>query len=443
MFMLVCALAWCSALNAFEVSGKPAWGFSGYVKNVSFWDSRQVDGARENDYSLFPKNRVPDVLGNDINAAGQFGIMAIDSNLSLTVGNVFIGKHKKVELTGEVEVNFLGIREGVINQPQLTFGYLALNTENSQLLCGQYEIPLFIVDAAPNTVSYGWGSPVEPFSYLPDVRFTYKWKSGWQIMVGAHSEIAEAASVGFVEEPPEPFVLPQTEVSSRFFRDSKVPILSLRVRKNFGESAIIAGAQYHRIKPRLYTSADFIAHEHVDAWSAYGAIKIVCDPVKAVFKALYAENGWADGLLGTYGIRSIEMPTQRFTYTPLRAANVWLDCQASDPGRFNPGIFIGFSKNLGTTKPLMNLADDPGYGFTSYKQLLLGSTFFENDEDLDINWLLKVMPRLYVLWKSFQIGTEFEYNCVSYGNSINQFGRPVDTHNVNHFRLMVAAYYFF
>src|SRR5262245_29713478 len=66
---------------------RPKVVLSGWVKNTTFWDTRQVDGARDNDYSLFPKGRRLDPQGRDINAFGAFGMLAIDTTLSLTMGN--------------------------------------------------------------------------------------------------------------------------------------------------------------------------------------------------------------------------------------------------------------------------------------------------------------------------------------------------------------------
>ena len=444
MLLLITALslAFSTISSAPE---RPRVGISGWVKNTTFWDTRQVDGVRDDDYSLFPKDRRLDVQGNDINAFGDWNMLAIDTTLSLTVGNIFIGRNKAVELLGEVDVNFLGVREANINSPEMTFGYLALNWSWGQLLFGQYELPLYVVDAAPNTVSYGYGSPIEPFGWIPQLRFTYKSHNGWTVMASAHTEIDEEASVGFAPDPtPTPFVLPPTLFDSQFIRNSKFPTLALRVRKDWGPTAMAcAGVQYRIIKPRLVTDANYKVHEHVGGVSAYALVKFLQSKARTILKFMYSENGFADGILGTYGIRSISLPTHRFTYTPQRFVNAWVDCQASNPIRWNPGIFAGISKNLGTANLLSPLACDPGYGFTSYKQELMASNFFENNQDLNINWLLKVIPRLYVIFKSVQLGLELEYNCVSYGDTINQRGQPACTHLVNHMRFLTGLYYYF
>jgi hypothetical protein len=445
IFLLACGFFAAPQLQAFEFQKeKPKWGFSGWVKNTTYWDSRQVDGVRDDDYSLFPKDRVLDVIGNDINDVGDFDILAIDSTVSLTVGNIFIGgKNHGVELTGEIVANFLGIREVNINEPQLTFGYLALNWERSQLLMGQYLTPLYVVDATPHTVSYGYGAPIEPFVYLPEVRFTHRTKSGWEISLSANSEMAESASVGFEAAPPQTFVLPPTVVSTQFLRNAKLPILGCRCRKQFGEFTILAGAQYRKIRPRLTSDAGYKVHEHVNAVSAYLVAKVVHKPVVATFKLLYTQNGYADGVLGTYGIRSIELPSHRFTYAASQFVNAWVDVEASDPKWLNPGVFAGFLQNLGTTHPLFSLACDPGYGFTSYKQLLMGSNLFADNEDLDVDWLVKIIPRVYFIFKSIQIGAELEYNRMSYGVNIDQRGKPIDTHIINHARFLMGMFYYF
>lgn len=438
-------LMWPATLHAtlaFKTEHAPSWHLFGHVKQIMFWNSRQIEGYREGDYTIIPNNKRPDVVGNDINSVGNFNFLAIDTTLSVTFGGIVIGKQHDIELVGRVGVNFLGVREQFINSPQLTYGYLGLKRKQTELLVGQYSLPLYIEDAGPNTVTWGYGSPIEAFTYVPQIRFTQKWGQTWELLISAHSEILEAASVGFLPQEGPPFDLPETTFDSRFLRNAMTPVFNLNLRKDNGPWSYIAGVQYRRIVPRLETDADFKAHEHVNAISAFGLMKYQNEWLVSTAKFLYTENGFADTGIDTYGITGINPVTHRFTYAPVRAINLWLDCDFLRMERYNPGFFIGFYRNVGTTHPLMNLACDPGYGFTSYRDLIIKPNDFANNEAIDLGWMVKFNPRLFMKFHVFEMGLEFEYHAVGFG-TIDQSGEPKNTNLVQQGRGNFACYYYF
>ena len=55
----------------------------GYVKAESYFDTRQVIGAGENQGLLFPAPYVPDIFGRDIDAHGQFTMSCIETRAGL------------------------------------------------------------------------------------------------------------------------------------------------------------------------------------------------------------------------------------------------------------------------------------------------------------------------------------------------------------------------
>jgi hypothetical protein len=466
-------LAWCFlwSLNACAIE-QARFGFDGFVKQVTFWDSRQVVAGRETDYTFFPKERKNDVQGCDINAAGDFAMWAMDTTLSVTVSGIHLGGPRGPNILGKVAVNFLGTRDQFLDMMELTFGFVALQWEKSQLLCGQMTVPTFLFQVAPNsiahtldivapafqadkkaeyddpiprTVSYAYGSPMEPFAYVPLIRFMHTFSHNIHMLLSAQSEIGENASVGFLNTPPEPFVLPPSAPSSQFLHNSKTPVFNAQLHKYYSnESVVIGGVQYRRIQPRLVTDLDFKTNEVVNALTAYAAVKLRWDPVTTIIKCYYTQNGFADGNLGTYAIRTINPLTHEFTYTPFHNLSVWLDCRPSHDGRrYIPGIFAGFFKNFGTTKPMVDINQvSPRWGFTSYKDVVVKGNQTENNQDLDIDWMIKIVPRLFVSFKRFQIGAELEYHYVRFGD-LQRNGRVTNTYPVNHVRFLTGFFYYF
>jgi len=471
-YLLVWCLLGVTSIVAGEIS-EARLGFDGYVRQVNFWDSRQVIAERSGDYSLFPQEKNPDVQGRDINAQGDFGMWAIDTTLTLTVGNMHLGGPRGPDVLGKVAFFFLGNFEDFIELATQSFGFFMLQWENTNLLVGQTTNPPFFYQISPNkyldtldvvapafqsslpkqiyddpiprTVSYAFGLPIETFAYVPMVRLMHTFCDTWHMLLAAQAEQSDSSSVGFVNTTPEPFVLPPTQISSEYWSNSKIPVLNAQLHKYFSnQSAIIVGAQYRRIQPSLVTDLNYKADTYVDAWSAYAGVKLNWHPVLTVIKCLYTQNGEADGNLCTYGIRTINPNTHEFTYTPLQTLNLWMDMRpAQDHHRYSPGIFVGYRKNLGTTHPLVNINEvSPAWGFTSYKDVIMKGNLIPDNQDLNIDWMIKIIPRIFIAFKRFQIGAEIEYNYVRFGD-VQQNGRVTNTYPVNHFRFLTGFYYYF
>jgi hypothetical protein len=94
---------------------------SGYVRHESFWDSRQVVGYRDDQYLLYPEKKLLDANCQDINAHGQFDMVAIQTRLHIDADGPKIGS---TQSSAVIEADY------IINMPIRTFSMRQLYINN-------------------------------------------------------------------------------------------------------------------------------------------------------------------------------------------------------------------------------------------------------------------------------------------------------------------------
>ena len=154
----------------------PKYGidFSGFVKNDFFWDSRQNVTIREGHFLLYPMPISEDADKNDINAKSNFNFLSIQSRLS---GKITGPDAFKAKTSGLIEADFFGNENtnfADVNGFRLRHAYVKLNWEKSELIFGQTWHPMFIAGCFPGVVSFSTGSPFQPFSRNPQIKWIRK-----------------------------------------------------------------------------------------------------------------------------------------------------------------------------------------------------------------------------------------------------------------------------
>jgi hypothetical protein len=133
---------------------------SGLVKHESFWDTRQLNSFRDGEVVNFPLNVDLDPTGKDINKAGQFDMLGIQTTLNLDVSGLKIAH---ADMSGNISVDFRGVNDCVIQALRSINTYMELDWKKVLVRLGHTWIPCFVIDCFPETVSYGAGSPFECF----------------------------------------------------------------------------------------------------------------------------------------------------------------------------------------------------------------------------------------------------------------------------------------
>ena len=95
--------------------------FYGFIRNDIFMDTRQMIGAGETLVPLYPKDRLLDVNGADINDASKFHMLSIVSRAGVNLkGPELLG----AKTSGILEGEFFGATEGGINEFRLRHAYV-------------------------------------------------------------------------------------------------------------------------------------------------------------------------------------------------------------------------------------------------------------------------------------------------------------------------------
>lgn len=384
--------------------------FYGFVKNDMFWDSRQTVSAREGHYLLFPSNVLEDADGNDINDVSSFNFLAIQSRVGvkITGANAF-----KAKVTGVVEGDFFAQANDNINLLRLRHAYFKLNWTSTELLIGQYWIPMFVTGCFPGTVSFNTGVPFQPFGRNPQVRLTQKF-GGFKFIAIANSQ-RDYSSRG------------PAGVTGTYLRNSSIPELSgqlhFNVNNKDGKSVFLTGvgASYKSIVPEIATSAGFATTTEVSGYNAFAFMKVTLPFVTVKMEGIYGQNIPDVLSIGGFGVASVDSAKMYKTYTPLNTMSAWADISTT-LNRVEIGVFGGYSQNLGADADIIGEI----YG--------LGT---------NIESLFRVSPRISIKYDKVKFAFETEYTSANYGASYSSTGVPTDITEVNNLRLLFSAYYFF
>lgn len=381
---------------------------SGYLKSEYWFDSRQVSGLRDNQYLLYPLNQYCDALGQDINASGQYNASIIQSRIRADFSAPLI---YNIIPKAVFEADFFGIGATFpVFRPRHVYTTLANN--NITFLLGHTWQPLFVKDCYPDTINFNTGAPIEVFSRQSQIRFVIDYK-GFEWFVAALAEL-ETPSTG------------PNGSSSQYLRNSIIPNLHMQTTYRFNNTSLVGAAiDFLHLVPRLVTEKNLYAQEYVDAVRAAVFSKIHYKDCVIKAKAIYAENGYDIELLGGYGVTYIDPVTDRRTYTPTRTVSVWGEIAIGK--KFEPAIFVGWSKNIGTKKRIIPTYNNQSLLYTR------GS---------DIESLIRVAPRARWHLDPCIIGFELEYTRALYG-TITDHAKPCNTTPVSNIRAMGAVYYTF
>ena len=379
---------------------------NGFVKNDVFYNTRQTVSAREGHFLLWPAPESHDSNGDDINAQHSFNVLAIQSRLSGTItGPDALG----ASTTGKIEGDFFAQANDNINLFRLRHAYLQLDWDNTRLLFGQFWNPFFVPACYPATVSFNSGSPIQPFARNPQVRLTHT-INNFKIMAAAlgQRDYANRGPAGH---------------TSTYLRNSGMPDLHLQVHLNASKLVTGAGISYKSIVPRTQTLQGLQTGEKVTGLSAIAFAKVVLPSLTIKAEAVHGQNNPDVLNISGYAVRSVDVVSDYRTYTPLRNMSLWTDIHTNGD-RLQVGLFAGYTEKLGSKESLTN------------PQIIYG---FGND----IASLYRVSPRITFNSGKVRLGLEGEYTSATFGENMDEYAIPTQTHTVSNTRLLFSTYYFF
>lgn len=386
--------------------------FSGFIQHDIFWDSRQVVSSQEGLGLFYPAPKLPDVNGNDINAQGQFNMLPIYSRLGVAIEGPRI---KHAQSRGYIEADFLG-KPGIPNILRLRHAYIDLIWNHTALRAGQYWHPIVVPEALPDTVDINTGFPAQQLIRSPQVLFRYAQR---------HHEIKIAALSQLDFTSPGPM-----GNSSTYLRNAVVPNLYAEIKGLWEHQFAGIGIDYKRLRPRLesmVSTSTYAVHESVNGVSGilFGAVQY---PDWHLYtKFTYGENLDDCSMINGYGVTGINSTTGYRSYAPIRALSWWIDSGVQWSQSLEPGVYVGFTKNIGISSCLAR--DSSGAVIVYGRAPTLDHVAF-------------IAPRIYWRRNTFKLGAEVVYSHASYG-TINNHGTIDNAVPVADVRFHMALYYFF
>ena len=427
---------------------KPMFGivFSGYVKTDIYFDSRQTVGLRESQFLLFPEAEKLDAEGKDINSKASYNFLSIQSRLACSMtGPDAIG----AKTSGYIEGEFLGNINTAINSFRLRHAWVKLSWAKTELLVGQWWHPMFVPECSPATVSFNTGAPFLVFSRNPQIKLTQKFGK-------LNLSLTFLSQVDFTSDGPD-------GANPKYLRNSVLPESGLQiwyVTKNEAkrtEFMVGAGINFQMLTPRLSTTVilkpafDTVINnkvEHHDAVSANyktdtKASSLACNLyAKMRLKNItlkmggeYGGNNNAYTMIGGYAVKSVTDVEKNFVdYANIRSFAVWAEFHTNSQ-HWQPGLFLGFAKNLGAGGVSFGLRD-----ILFFKPTVVTGPYYARGSNID--YAYRISPRLVFNANKLRLAAEIEYTAAAYGKT-NEKGFVYNSKEIANLRILLGVYYFF
>lgn len=384
-----------------------SYKFYGQVRTDLYYNSRANEETVDGLFLMYPKDKVYDNDGNDINATPNSNFYTLYSRLGVDVTGPMLGRAKT---SAKIEGDFRGSGTSY-STIRLRHAYMNLDWGTSALLIGQTWHPLY-GDVAPQILNLNTGAPFQPFSRAPQIRYRYSNKAiqftgalVWQLQY--LSQGPSGKSQEYIKKSCIPEVYAGIDYKHEgFLAGVGIELLSLAPRTQAaGENGDI-----YKVDERI-TTLSYEAH-----------LKYISKDWFVGAKSVLGSNLTQASGLGGFGISSIDTHTGKQEYTPIRMSSTWMNVVYGR--KWKPGIFVGYAKNLGTSDALIEGTQTYGTG-TNLDQLATAGA------ELTYN-----QPH----WK---FGLEYNYSKAWYGTIQAKNGKVTDTHSVSNNRIVATAIFMF
>lgn len=376
--------------------------FYGQIRTDLYYNSRANQETVDGLFYMYPKDKVRDEDGNDLNSTPNSNFYTLYSRLGVDVAGPKLGTAKT---SAKIEADFRGTGNS-FSVVRLRHAYLNLDWNKSALLLGQTWHPLY-GEVAPQILNLSMGAPFQPFSRAPQIRYRYKNKN-FQL-TGAAVWQSQYLSQGPAGK------------SQEYIKKSCVP--EIYIGADYKKGGLLAGAgiEMLSLKPRTESAEGYKVDERITTLSYEAHVKYTNKNWFIGAKSVLGSNLTQASGLGGFGIKSINERTGEQKYTPIRFSSSWLNAVYGQ--KWKPGIFVGYAKNLGTSDALES---EKLYGTgTNLDQLVTAGA------ELTYN-----VPH----WK---FGLEYTLSSAWYGSLNKSNGKIKDTHAVCNNRIVAVAMFMF
>lgn len=388
----------CLALGGQAQKKNFSYQFYGQVRGDLFYNSRAnaeiVDGL----FHLYPMDVKPDAEGNDLNASPNGSFYLLYTRLGLDVKGPKVGS---AETSAKIEADFRGSGSNW-SMLRIRHAYVDLDWGKSAVLIGQTWHPMF-GDIYPQMLNLSTGSPFQPFSRAPMIRYRYT-NQRWQLTGAAVWQLQ------FLSAGPN-------GKSEEYIKNGCVPEIFLGVDYKHTTWSVGAGMEILSLKPRTQSVVDgntYKVNERVTSLSGEAHVKYQENNWLVMAKTLLTTNLTQTCMLGGYGVTAIDPRTGEQEYSPYLYSSSWLNIVYGK--KWQPGLFVGYLKNLGVN------------------EALIGNTY---GVGLDVDQVFATNVQLAYNLPHWKFGVEYSPSLAWYGDADwRGGGRIYNTHSVTNHRVL-------
>lgn len=380
--------------------------FYGFISTQFYYQNRESYEGSEGLFYLFPKDRLLDVNGNDLNECSRAGYFAIASRL----GAQFYGPEIfGAQTNGVLEADFSG-GSGTSFLFTIRQAYLRFDWEKSNLTLGQAWHPM--TEVYPETNNINLGTPYALNNRSPMIKYAYSFgdKNSY-VLTGALMYQLTHASMG------------PNGRSPLYQRYSGIPEFMLLAEGNWNNFHVGIGGDYVKISPRTPNATGVkLSKEYSESLVGMLRIWYKSDKFTAKAAASYGADMSRFGSMSGYAATGTRSDGS-YTYTPVRSLDSWVYFKYGT--KWKVGVMAGMHKNLG-------LKDG--------KSILDTERVYMTGGAIDKSF--RVAPHVAYTVKNLTFALEYECTMVDYG-SFNPDATVSDTHTVTNHRPIFSLLYTF
>nr|WP_321453820.1 hypothetical protein [uncultured Carboxylicivirga sp.] len=403
LLLIIAITAFAIHINAQQEEKKIKVDIHGFVAVNAFYDSRQSATARNGNIYLWPLPPSLDDAGNDLNSTGSFDVDAAISRFNIGISGPDIWGAKTFAF---MEGDFLGDKpQGNDLYFRLRHAFIRLNWEKSNLLVGQYWHPLFLPENYPSTVTLSAGSPYHPLNRQPMIRYGYKMNDSFEFFA---------------------YLMSQNDFGDRGMtkavQNSLRPEIDLLLKYKKGGLFAAFTVGYKSLKPALVDVNNGLKTDEL-AQAAYVSATLKQETKDFTIKAEGVYGGGLSNLVMIGGFAEKNNGSDQREYTPINTLALWTDIQTNHT-KVQPGLFLGFTKNMGASEEANYLSD-----------YTLGGT---------IGKMYSIAPRVkFFATSKVSLGIEWMYAVASYGSEFDTKAKPVNLTDYSNHRVTTMLKYAF
>lgn len=326
-YSLLFTILLLSSTTSFAQLKDFSYKFYGQIRTDLFYNSRANEETVDGLFYMYPKDKVYDADGKDLNATANGSFYALYTRMGLDVQGPKLGNAKT---SAKVELDFRGSGT-TFSVVRLRHAYLNLDWGTSALLLGQTWHPLY-GDVAPQILNLNMGAPFQPFSRAPQIR--YRYKTGDIQITGAALWQSQYLSQG-----------PEGK-SQKYIKNSCVPEIYAGIDYKHKGLLIGAGIEMVSLTPRTQATVEdkiYKVSERITSLSYEVHMKYNSEKWLVAAKSVLGSNLTQTSMLGGYGIKSIDPRTGEQEYSPNRNSSSWINIVYGKT--WKPAIFFGYMKN--------------------------------------------------------------------------------------------------